>query len=122
MREPPFTQILLNNYRIAALRSSLMLKSHMLSSVGFRGISESNFHPALTRVPARNSGHSERRTLFGETSELVAEKTKVAIDTGLSVILCIGETLAEREAGKCTEVIETQLQAVVKVTQEADWR
>ena len=99
-----------------------MLKSRMLSSVGFRGISEGSFCPALTRVPARNSGHSERRTLFKETSELVAEKTKVAIDTGLSVILCIGETLAEREAGECTKVIEAQLQAVVKVTKEADWR
>lgn len=52
----------------------------------------------------------------------MAEKTKVAIDAGLSVILCIGETLEEREAGKCTEVIETQLKAVVKVTEESDWR
>jgi len=69
-----------------------------------------------------NAGHSERRTLFGETSEFVAQKTRAAIDAGLSVILCIGETLEEREAGKCTQVIETQLQAVVQVTKEADWR
>jgi len=52
----------------------------------------------------------------------VAEKTRVAIDAGLSVILCIGETLAEREAGRCTEIVETQLQEVVKVAKEADWR
>jgi len=69
-----------------------------------------------------NAGHSERRTLFAETSEFVAQKTRAAIDAGLSVILCIGETLEEREAGKCTQVIETQLQAVVQVTNEADWR
>jgi triosephosphate isomerase len=52
----------------------------------------------------------------------VAQKTRAAIDAGLSVILCIGETLVEREAGQCTQVIETQLQAVVQVTKEADWR
>jgi triosephosphate isomerase len=52
----------------------------------------------------------------------VAQKTRAAIDAGLSVILCIGETLVEREAGRCTEVVETQLQAVVQVTKEADWR
>jgi len=79
-------------------------------------------HPALTRAPSRNPGHSERRTLFGDTSELVAQKTRAAIDAGLSVILCIGETLEEREAGKCTQVIGTQLQAVFQVTKEADWR
>lgn len=52
----------------------------------------------------------------------MAQKTKAAIDAGLSVILCIGETLEERVAGKCTEVINTQLEAVVLVTKEADWR
>lgn len=52
----------------------------------------------------------------------MAQKTRVAIDAGLSVILCIGETLEEREAGRCTEIVETQLQEVVKVTKEADWR
>ncbi|PPQ85073.1 hypothetical protein CVT24_010271 [Panaeolus cyanescens] len=66
-------------------------------------------------------GHSERRTLFHETSEDVAQKTRVAIDTGLSVILCIGETLAEREAGKTKEVCETQLKAVVALLKEEDW-
>ena len=94
----------------------------MLSSVGYRNASEADKHPALTCVRSGNPGHSERRTLFGETSELVAQKTKAAIDAGLSVILCIGETLAEREDGKCTTVIETQLQEVVKVIKEADWR
>ena len=121
-QESSFTQILLNDHRHTALPSWLMLKFCMLSSVCFRGISEGDLRPALTRILAPNPGHSERRTLFAETSELVAQKTRAAIDAGLSVILCIGETLAEREAGKCTEVIETQLKAVVQVTKEADWR
>jgi len=66
-------------------------------------------------------GHSERRTLFHETSELVATKTRAALDAGLKIILCIGETLEQREAGKTSEVCEAQLKAVVDVTKEADW-
>lgn len=97
--------------------------SRLLSLVGFRGPSEGDLRPALTRVPSRNPGHSERRTLFLETSELVAQKTRAAIDAGLSVILCIGETLEEREAGKCTQVVETQLRAVLKeLKEESGWR
>lgn len=58
-------------------------------------------------------GHSERRTLFHETSALVANKTCAAISEGLSVILCVGETLAEREGGRTDAVVREQLQAVV---------
>jgi hypothetical protein len=99
-----------------------MRKSHTLSSVSFCAVPEGNSHPALIRGPSGTQGHSERRTLFGDTSELVAQKTRAAIDAGLSVILCIGETLQEREAGTCTEVVETQLKEVVKLTKEDDWR
>jgi len=60
-------------------------------------------------------GHSERRTLFGDTHELVAKKTEAALKTGLNIILCCGEQLEEREAGKTAEVVEAQLQAVVDV-------
>jgi triosephosphate isomerase (TIM) len=49
-------------------------------------------------------------------------KTRAAIDTGLSVILCIGETLHEREDGKTATVCETQLKAVVDVTKPEDWK
>lgn len=70
----------------------------------------------------RLSGHSERRTLFHETSEFVGNKTKAALDASLKVILCVGETLAEREAGKTTEVVNEQLQAVVDVLNDAYWK
>jgi len=72
-------------------------------------------------VPYVILGHSERRTLFHETSQLVAEKTKAAIDTGLIVILCVGETLEEREAGKTAQIVQAQLGEVVKVLKEAEW-
>ena len=54
-------------------------------------------------------GHSERRQYFGETDQTVNRKTKAALAAGLTVLLCIGETLAEREAGSTFGVIETQL-------------
>lgn len=54
-------------------------------------------------------GHSERRTLFGETSEIVHRKVVAALALGLTPILCIGETLQERKAERTFEVIEGQL-------------
>lgn len=54
-------------------------------------------------------GHSERRQYFGETDETVNKKTKAALEANLKPIVCIGETLDEREAGKVNEVIKTQL-------------
>ena len=56
-------------------------------------------------------GHSERRSLFGESNEVVAKKLKYALDKGLSVILCIGERLEEREAGTTNDVIRAQMDA-----------
>jgi triosephosphate isomerase len=58
-------------------------------------------------------GHSERRALMGETSVLVAQKFVAAQAAGLTPILCVGESLAEREAGKTEAVIDQQLNAVL---------
>lgn len=60
-------------------------------------------------------GHSERRNLYGESDDLVAKKFAVAQATGLIPILCIGELLEEREAGKTESVVQRQLDAVLKL-------
>ena len=58
-------------------------------------------------------GHSERRSLYGETSEQVAAKFQAAQAAGIKPILCVGETLEEREAGTTESVIDEQLGAVM---------
>ncbi len=58
-------------------------------------------------------GHSERRHLFGERDERVAKKFTAALNAGLRPILCVGETLEEREAGRTLQLVLGQLQAAV---------
>ena len=60
-------------------------------------------------------GHSERRSLYGESSQLVAEKFAAAQKAGLLPILCVGETLAQRENGTTEAVAAEQLDAVIKL-------
>lgn len=64
-------------------------------------------------------GHSERRSLCGESSIFVGDKCKYALDTGLAVIACIGETLAEREAGNLESVLNEQMSAIA--ARVSDW-
>jgi len=69
-------------------------------------------------------GHSERREGFemaGEHSELVAKKTKVAVDAGLKVQFCIGEKKEEREAGITMDVCSKQMEPLAKILDKAEW-
>jgi triosephosphate isomerase len=58
-------------------------------------------------------GHSERRSLHGETDAIVVGKTLRALSFGLTPIVCVGETLEEREAGQTEQIVSTQLSAVL---------
>ena len=60
-------------------------------------------------------GHSERRQLYGETDAQVAAKFSAVQSAGMTPILCVGETLAERDAGKTESVVQRQLEAVLSV-------
>jgi triosephosphate isomerase len=70
-------------------------------------------------VPWAIVGHSERRTLYGESDAVVAEKTAAALAQGLSVIACIGETLTERKADQTMAVVVRQLAALNTLVK--DW-
>ena len=58
-------------------------------------------------------GHSERRAYHAESDQLVADKAKIALAKGLTPIVCVGETLAERETGQTDAVVKRQLSAVI---------
>lgn len=64
-------------------------------------------------------GHSERRNVFGETDELIADKVAHALSEGLKVMACVGELLEEREAGKTQEVVFRQTKAIADKV--SDW-
>ena len=64
-------------------------------------------------------GHSERRQLFGETDAAVADKTAAALRVGLSPIVCVGETLKERESGETLKVVDRQVLAVLALLADA---
>ena len=66
-------------------------------------------------------GHSERRAMFGDSDEVVAKKFKTISAAGLIPVLCVGETLEERESGLAFESIQRQLDAVEKAWDRADF-
>jgi len=64
-------------------------------------------------------GHSERRVILQESDSFIANKTKAALDGGIGVILCCGETLEQRESNKTIDIVTAQLSAVAKEVK--DW-
>jgi triosephosphate isomerase (TIM) len=66
-------------------------------------------------------GHSERRHLFGETDEQVGRKLAAALKAGLRPMVCVGETLAEREGGRTEQVVTRQVSALLERIGPADW-
>ena len=65
-------------------------------------------------------GHSERRQYFGETDQTVNARVKAALAAGLKPIICVGETLEEREAGRVEEVLVRQTKAALEGLEKAD--
>lgn len=67
------------------------------------------------------AGHSERRTYYNETNEIVGSKVQAAVGAGFSAIACIGETLREREDGRTAIVVVAQLAAIASMLRESEW-
>jgi triosephosphate isomerase (TIM) len=106
---PPFTTLHLAHSTLAG--SGILIAAqnmHWEQAGAFTG----EISPLMVREAGCSHvilGHSERRTLFFETNEVIDRKTEAALRIGLIPILCIGETLQEREAGKTFDIIRMQL-------------
>jgi triosephosphate isomerase len=66
-------------------------------------------------------GHSERRQYFGDTDELVNRKTKAALEAGLMPIVCVGESLAERESERTNSVLQRQIEGGLAALTDSDF-
>src|SRR5215217_1412516 len=107
---PPFTTLPAVSKRLSSERNVKLgaQNMHWEKSGAYTGeISATMLRELFVRYVVL--GHSERRTLFGETDAIVNKKTKAALAATMTPIVCIGETLEERDAGKVESVLETQL-------------
>jgi len=107
---PPFTAIpaaLMASERMQTIRIGAQ-NMHWEKSGAFTGEVSATMLRALY-VRYVILGHSERRSLFGETDEIVNRKVKAALDAGLRPIFCIGESLHERDSDQFKQVLESQI-------------
>jgi len=110
---PPFTALLAAAEELAGSRIGLGAQNlHWESQGAFTGEVSA---PMLVDAGCRYvlCGHSERRQLFGDTDEAVQKKTRAALAAGLHPIICVGETLPERESNRTLEVVGRQVRAAL---------
>jgi triosephosphate isomerase len=130
---PNTSEVVIATPSIHLLRTSALLRKDVSvasQDVGYNGNGAYTGEHSATMLKDAGvkwtlTGHSERRTGFGgpgETSEVVAVKTLKAIQAGMSVIVCIGEQLEDREAGKTLDVCISQLTPVVEKLTKADFK
>lgn len=106
---PPFTSL----YPVSRVLSGTGVKLGA-QNVGFAGEGAYTGEVSAGMLKASGveyviCGHSERRNIFGETNDIVNQKLKQVLSAGMIPVLCVGEQLAEREAGNTFRVVETQL-------------
>ena len=110
---PPFTALSAVKQAVAGSAIQLFAQNcHFEKQGAFTG----EVSPAMVKDAGCDGvilGHSERRQSFGETDELVAKKLRAALAEGLHPIVCVGETLQEREAGRTWEVVSRQVRGAL---------
>jgi triosephosphate isomerase len=111
---PPFTAL-------SAVRKAMSQTGYELAAQNFHAEEKGAFTGEISGLMVKDAGcryvivgHSERRHVFGETDETVAKKVASAFKQDLIPVLCIGEVLDEREAGKTFEVVERQLRVALE--------
>jgi triosephosphate isomerase len=117
---PPFTALAAAREALAGTAIELAAQDvHWEAQGAFTGEVSA---PMLAEAGARHGivGHSERRQLFGETDESVRRKAAALLRAGVLPIVCVGETLAEREAGRTLEVVRRQVRAALDGLAPAD--
>ena len=102
-----------NDIKLSAQNVSMKGEGAFTGEVSAKQIFDLGVHWTLV-------GHSERRTLYGETDEIVGQKVKIAQENQLKTIACIGESLAERKANQTIQVCYKQLEAIAQNVQ--NWR
>lgn len=109
---PPFVYLAHVQHRLAGSKVALGAQNVAMASHGaYTGeVSASMLAESGCRYVI--VGHSERRQLYGETSAVVAAKARRVLDNGMSPIVCVGETLAERDAGRTLAVVGEQLESL----------
>src|SRR5438067_8493124 len=109
---PPFTALCKATELVSKVQNVKLGAQNMSAekSGAFTGeISAAMLRELFVRFVVR--GHSEQRTLFGETDAIVNKKVHAAHEASLMPIVCIGETLAQRDAGQVQQVLETQIRS-----------
>jgi len=106
--------LLTNGVQVAAQNSSLTGNGGFTGEHSAKQISDFGLKWVII-------GHSERRALYGEDNQLVANKNKMALAEGLNVILCIGEKLEDRQNNSTNAILEAQLQPCLDALQKEDW-
>ncbi len=120
MIAPPFTA--LHAVR-AALKGSRILLGAQNAASELEGAHTGEISLRMLRdagVSVVILGHSERRHIYGETDALINKKVRLALAEGFEVILCVGETLEERQSGVTEKVVETQARAGLASVAERD--
>jgi len=111
---PPFTALATVQAAVAGTRIVVAAQNmHWADKGAFTG----EVSPGMLRdigITHVILGHSERREIFGETDELICKKVEAALQHELTVILCVGESLAERDAGRTLEIVKRQVDAALR--------